>query len=121
MSDAGSAHSVHEDVDDDARIAERVPKSVKRLRACLTCKLVKTYEQFYDSGCDNCVEFAIQGERNAVESYTTAEFAGFISMMEPSTSFAARVNGLGKRVPGCYAIRVFGLPPEAAMDARERD
>ena len=33
---------------------DTVPKSLKQLRACLVCSLIKTFDQFETDGCDNC-------------------------------------------------------------------
>lgn len=33
---------------------DTVPKSLKQLRACLVCSLIKTFDQFESDGCDNC-------------------------------------------------------------------
>lgn len=32
---------------------EIVPSEMKKLRACLACSLVKTEDQFYETGCDS--------------------------------------------------------------------
>jgi Spt4/RpoE2 zinc finger len=53
-----------------AEIAD-VPKTARKLRACLTCHLVKSLGQFADSGCDNCGNHDI----NAAD-YTTPVFHG---------------------------------------------
>jgi len=42
---------------------ETVPKSLKTLRACLVCSLVKTFDQFEADGCDNC-ESVLHLKRN---------------------------------------------------------
>ena len=42
------------------------------LRACLTCKLLKTMEQFRQDGCDNCGELSGYD----TQSYTTPTFKG---------------------------------------------
>lgn len=35
-------------------LAAEIPEEMKGLRACLRCALIKTYAQFYESGCENC-------------------------------------------------------------------
>lgn len=39
--------------DDIKRIV--VPSTMKQLRSCLLCGLVKTLKQFEDEGCENCM------------------------------------------------------------------
>ncbi|MQM17413.1 hypothetical protein Taro_050386 [Colocasia esculenta] len=46
------------------------------LRACLRCRLVKTYDQFRESGCENCPFLEMDKEDN-VASCTTPNFTGF--------------------------------------------
>lgn len=45
-----------------------VPKSMKQLRACLVCSLVKTFDQFESDGCDNC-ESVLHLKRNRDNVY----------------------------------------------------
>ena len=74
-------------MDDEERAAARDdgsaqrPDSLKRLRACKTCKLIKTYDQFYQRYCENCPhdrpEQDTPGMReDYVKSMTTADFEG---------------------------------------------
>ena len=63
------------------------PSSLKKLRACTECRLVKTEEQviyyfikFEKDGCDNC-----EDQKN----YTT-NFKGIIAIMNPRGSWAAK-------------------------------
>ena len=47
---------------------DTVPKSMKQLRACLVCSLVKTFDQFESDGCDNC-ESVLHLKRNRDNVY----------------------------------------------------
>lgn len=49
------------------------PDKLKQLRACLTCKLIKTSEQWRENGCENCAD-----RYNGIDSisYTTPTFKG---------------------------------------------
>ena len=38
-------------------MADSIPKDLRQLRACLSCSLIKTMEQFETDGCDNCDSF----------------------------------------------------------------
>ncbi|KAL1337912.1 hypothetical protein AAHE18_10G172400 [Arachis hypogaea] len=60
------------------------------LRACLRCRLVKTYDQFRESGCENCPFFKMEEDHERVVDCTTPNFNGIISVMDPTRSWAAR-------------------------------
>jgi len=80
------------------------PRSIKSLRACLKCKLIKSYTDFEKEGCDNCKDL----EDVAVNQYTTPTFHGMIAMMQPSESWVARWQRQDGKVRGLYAILVVG-------------
>ncbi len=67
------------DVDDihQSKYAQR-PDGVRRLRACKSCKLIKTEEQFASYGCDNCAADAESkaARREWMESNTTDDYEG---------------------------------------------
>ncbi|XP_042010902.1 transcription elongation factor SPT4 homolog 1-like isoform X2 [Salvia splendens] len=67
------------------------------LRACLRCRLVKTYDQFRESGCENCPFFQMEDDHERVVDCTTPNFTG---------SWAARWLRIGKFAPGCYTLAV---------------
>lgn len=93
-------------VDDLSRAP--VPNQLKGLRACKRCGLIKTYEQFYEEGCENCpfLEMAEFPER--ANSCTTPFFEGMSAVADPRESWAARWIRVDQFVPGVYAITVTG-------------
>jgi len=80
-----------------------VPNTLRQLRACLGCGLVKTTEQFKANGCENC-----HGHKDDAFSNTSTSFEGLICMMNPQKSWVARFQGLQDKVEGVYAITVHG-------------
>jgi transcription elongation factor SPT4 len=79
-----------------------LPPSMKHLRACLSCKLIKTYDQFRDDQCENCENFS------TVSNFTTPTFYGMMAMMKPDASWTARWQRQTRFVAGLYALKVVG-------------
>mmetsp|Transcript_41587 Transcript_41587/g.50448 ORF Transcript_41587/g.50448 Transcript_41587/m.50448 type:complete len:129 (-) Transcript_41587:541-927(-) len=76
------------------------------LRCCMHCRLLKTYDQFLQQGCDNCVFLGMKEDGERVNDCTTSNFSGMIASADPSGSWAVKWMRLGKYVPGCYALAV---------------
>lgn len=53
-----------------------VPDNLRQLRACMSCSLIKTFEQFIKEGCDNCPHLSMKGDKAQVEENTTTSFDG---------------------------------------------
>ncbi|KAJ0784535.1 putative transcription initiation Spt4, spt4/RpoE2 zinc finger, Spt4 superfamily [Helianthus annuus] len=71
--------------------AAQIPTSFgHELRACRRCRLVKTYDQFRDTGCENCPFFKMHEDSDIVADCTTGTFNGIIALMDPSRSWAAK-------------------------------
>ncbi|RVW51265.1 Transcription elongation factor SPT4-like 2 [Vitis vinifera] len=87
--------------------AAQIPTSFgHELRACLRCRLVKTYDQFRESGCENCPFFKMDEDHERVVDCTTPNFNGIISMMDPTRSWAAPVAS-NRYVELVYLFTVF--------------
>lgn len=72
----------YDESDSRPRAAAR-PDSLKKLRACRTCHLIKTYEQFHSGFCENCPSERPEGGGSGVRSdwvdeHTTADFEGCV-------------------------------------------
>ena len=118
-----------------ATYAER-PDSLRQLRACRYCKLIKTMHQFEKELCDNCWSEWTDGaspadtsdakKRAAAEDNTTDDFVGQVAMLRPDNSWVARWLRMHKselvsnaRVsfkPGLYAI---SLPTDEAQQTQQ--
>ena len=115
---------------------ETVPKSLKQLRACLVCSLIKTFDQFESDGCDNCElqqfssssyssltlgETVLHLKRNRDNVYdcTSSNFEGMVAACRPEDSWVCRWQRISKFNKGVYAISVQGrLPPAIVSDLR---
>jgi transcription elongation factor SPT4 len=81
----------------------------KHLVACVACRLVKTFAQFEEGGCENCAFLEMEGDADRVADATTADFRGVMALPDPPGSWAARWVRLGRGggggpVPGVYAV-----------------
>ena len=64
------------------------PKSLKKLRACTQCRLIKTEEQFLSEGCENC-----KIDEKEISTYITPHFKGMIAITYPEESWCAKWLG----------------------------
>ena len=84
-----------------------VPDSLKGLRACMRCGIIKTVEQFATDGCENCPFLDLQNS-DRINSCTTAFFEGQCAVMDPRESWVAKWLRIDAYLPGVYAISVTG-------------
>ena len=77
-----------------------VPNNLKTLRACKRCGLIKTQEQFYDDGCENCPFLDMVDNMERVNSCTTAFYEGITAVMDPRDSWAAKWIRTDNYLPG---------------------
>ena len=87
----------------------KMKKDDRLLRACLSCSLVKTFDQFQNDGCDNCEEFLfLKNNPFNVLSKTSQFFDGFIENSEkcPDDNWFCKWQQISKFKPGVYAIFV---------------
>jgi len=85
----------------------------KGLSACIVCRLIKTFEQFYTSGCENCDDFLrLEGDQDRCSECTTPHFQGMLTIMDPQASWTAKWTHSRHFVPGVYALSIQEKVPE---------
>lgn len=58
---------------------DTIPKDLRGLRACLSCSLVKTFDQFEFDGCDNCEDFLrMKNNKDIIYDCTSNNFDGYL-------------------------------------------
>ena len=85
-----------------------VPTNLKTVRSCKRCGILKTQEQFYDDGCENCPFLDMVDNMERVNNCTTPFFEGQAAIMDPRESWAAKWIRTDNFLPGVYAITVTG-------------
>ncbi|XP_035792416.1 transcription elongation factor SPT4-like [Anopheles albimanus] len=101
---------------------DSIPKDQRALRACLSCSLVKTIDQFENDGCDNCEEFLrMKNNRDQVYDCTSNNFDGMIAVMSPDDSWVCKWQRINRFTKGIYAISVSGrLPTNMVREMKNR-
>lgn len=85
------------------------PNSQNNLQACIPCLLVKTFQQFREYGCENCMEaFELRENDEKIEEVTTKSFEGLVAITRPPESWVARWQFVQNFIPGVYALKVEG-------------
>ncbi|XRA97716.1 transcription elongation factor SPT4 [Pycnococcus provasolii] len=92
----------------------------QKLRACMRCYLIKSSEQFYDQGCENCPFLHLEGDLTQVHDCTTTAFSGLLAITKPTETWAGKWVRVSHQKPGVYALSVTGaLPEEIAQQVRD--
>jgi transcription elongation factor SPT4 len=91
-------------------IMERIPETRKQ-RACLLCSMVKSLDQFYRQGCENCEEvLSLKQDQDRIMDCTSSQFEGLIALMNEK-SWVGRWQRIDKFHKGIYAVQVSGRLP----------
>merc|ERR1712110_1338952 len=102
-------------------MSETVPKDLRQLRACLSCSLVKTFDQWENDGCENCDVFLhMKNNRDNVYDMTSSNFDGMVASMKPDDSWVCKWQRITKFKPGVYAISVSGRLPQDIIRQMQR-
>ncbi|XP_065339382.1 transcription elongation factor SPT4-A [Cloeon dipterum] len=110
-------------MDDKQEILRTIPANLKQLRACMSCSLIKSADQFEKDGCDNCDTFLhMKGNKDAVIDCTSTNFDGMIAAMSNEDSWVCRWQRINPLVKGMYAISVAGrLPSHVLREMKRRN
>eukprot|EP00804_Cyclotella_cryptica_P016510 CCRYP_004717-RA/>CCRYP_004717-RA protein AED:0.38 eAED:0.38 QI:0/0.66/0.25/1/1/1/4/912/148 len=85
-----------------------VPTTLKGVRACMRCGIIKTLDQFLEYGCENCPFLDMAGNHERCNMCTTAFFEGQVAVMDPGESWTAKWIRVDGYLPGIYAISITG-------------
>jgi len=92
---------------------DTIPESLRGLRACIVCSLVKTANQFESFGCENCERFLmLKGDIEKVHECTSANFDGIIAACDQNDSWVCKWQSIDKKCKGIYALSVSGSLPK---------
>jgi transcription elongation factor SPT4 len=93
-----------------ATIPDIIPEARKQ-RACMLCSLVKSLDQFYKTGCENCEDVLnMKHDQDRVMDCTSTQFEGLIALMSPN-SWVGRWQRIENFQRGVYAVQVHGQLP----------
>merc|ERR1712117_409604 len=106
------------DVDLHHRInmSEAIPKELRQLRACLSCSMIKTLEQWEADGCQNREAFLnLRHNRDNVYDCTSSNFEGMVGACKPDDSWVCKWQRISRFKQGVYAISVSGSLPQSII------
>jgi len=92
-------------LNNDADQAPSVPIGVKKLRACLVSRLVKTEAQWLDEGCENVPELPMRGDRDAMLQCTTPHFDGSAAHRRARGRLRSLMGGRARRAAARNPVR----------------
>ena len=83
-----------------------IPLEMKKLRACLRCALIKTVDQFYEGGCENCPFLRMDQSMPRVMESTTAYFEGMIALVNNEGSWVAKWQRIGALISSSFSSNI---------------
>ena len=86
------------------------PNDLRNIRACKRCGILKTTEQFYEQGCENCPFLDMPEDMRMVNNFTTAFFEGHVAVMDPRESWAAKWIRVDAYLPGTFTFCLHRSP-----------
>ena len=100
-----------------------MPTSVSqsKLKACMSCSLIKTVQQFVMDGCENCSFMGYRGDRERVTACCTSSFTGTLVSLKPRVSWVAKWQRVSSFVPGAYAVSIDARMPDDIVEQLEEN
>lgn len=74
----------------DAERTVPAEQTNSKFRACMSCSIIKTFNQFTEFGCENCPFMDYEGDRERVGDCTTNAFTGMYVLLKPKDSWVAK-------------------------------
>lgn len=92
----------------------------RKLRACMSCGLLKTSAAFKSEGCDNCPLLLMKKNARNVFECTSDSFRGMVCMQNSRASWVGKWLRISACHDGMYALTVEGILPEHCIETLER-
>eukprot|EP00477_Mikrocytos_mackini_P002326 GAHX01002576.1.p1 GENE.GAHX01002576.1~~GAHX01002576.1.p1 ORF type:complete len:113 (+),score=20.66 GAHX01002576.1:81-419(+) len=86
-----------------------LPNTISKTYACINCRLLKTKDQFVDSGCENCKLLNIHSDSvNYEPTNITKNFKGMVfhCNLTPS-NYVAKFTKTTPKIAGFYALTML--------------
>lgn len=61
-----------------------------KMRACMSCSIIKSLSQFVEYGCENCEFMNYDGDKERAGACTTNAFTGCFVLLKPKESWVAK-------------------------------
>lgn len=84
------------------------PSQLSKLRACMICSFIQTYQKFRTEGCPNCDDIPEIDYQDNADEITSPIYEGMIALRDPERSWVARWQRVNTAKSGVYAVKVVG-------------
>lgn len=90
---------------------------IRKLRACMVCGYVQSFDGFLSQGCPNCEDFlSLRDNGDRILDSTSGTFVGLVGITGREGGWVVRWKGLVGKAKGLYAGRVMGRLTEDVED-----
>lgn len=94
--------------------------SSNKLRACLSCAILKPASYFKKNGCPNCPFLQTNKGKN-MNFTTSGSYKGMIAVIDPKISWVAKWQRINNCEPGIYAMTVEGILSDDFINKIEQE
>ncbi|TGZ84371.1 transcription initiation Spt4 [Ascodesmis nigricans] len=92
------------------------PSQLSKLRACMICSFIQTYQKFRTEGCPNCDDIPEIDYQDNADEITSPIYEGMIALRDPERSWVARWQRVNTAKSGVYAVKVVGNLPDDIIE-----